>query len=396
MKPYDPRPVVAHVMYRFAIGGMENGIVNLINRMPGDAYRHAVVALTEVTDFRRRIERDDVSYVSLNKPPGHGFQIYPQMYHAFRELRPAIVHTRNLAALEAAVPAWFAEVPVRIHGEHGRDVDDPDGRAAKHRWIRRAYRPFVDHYIAMSRDLEEYLVKRVGFGRRHVTQIYNGVDAERFRPSGIGRHPVCGSPFNDCALWVVGTVGRMQAIKDQLGLTRAFIRAVQADDHARSRVRLILVGDGPLREQCAAELSAAGMADLAWLPGERDDVADLMRTLSCFVLPSLGEGISNTILEAMASALPVIATRVGGNSELVQEGQTGMLVPAADPEAMARAILYYFRDPAAAASQGAAARLQVEQRFSLDTMAAAYMAVYDRSLGIRRGSASLPATPNAV
>ena len=111
----DRRPLVAHVVHRFDTGGLENGVVNLINHMPEDAYRHAVIALTEITDFKQRINRPDVKFISLSKRPGHVLWIYPQLYRLFRQLKPAIVHTRNLAALETAVPAWAAQVPVRHH-----------------------------------------------------------------------------------------------------------------------------------------------------------------------------------------------------------------------------------------------------------------------------------------
>ena len=94
-----------HVMYRFDTGGLENGVVNLINHLPNAAYRHAIVALTAVTDFRHRIRRDDVEFIALNKGPGHGVWLYPQMFMLLRRMRPAIVHTRNLAALELVVPA---------------------------------------------------------------------------------------------------------------------------------------------------------------------------------------------------------------------------------------------------------------------------------------------------
>jgi hypothetical protein len=107
----DPRPLVVHVVYRFDTGGLENGIVNLINHMPAQSYRHAVLALTKVTDFRRRIQRDDVEFIELNKPPGHGVWLYPRLFRLFRALRPAIVHSRNLAALEVLVPAWATTRP---------------------------------------------------------------------------------------------------------------------------------------------------------------------------------------------------------------------------------------------------------------------------------------------
>ncbi|NWG32037.1 MAG: TIGR03088 family PEP-CTERM/XrtA system glycosyltransferase [Rhodocyclaceae bacterium] len=377
---HDARPLVLHVFYRFDVGGLENGVVNLINRLPADAYRHAILALTEVTDFKQRIVRDDVQYFSLNKPPGHLFKLYPRLWRLFQKLKPAIVHSRNLAALEVTVPAWAAGVPVRIHGEHGYDVHDLGGSNKTYQWVRRAYNPFVSHWIALSSDLGDYLTRRVGIPARKVTQICNGVDAERFRPAVSQSPTLPGCPFHRPEHWLVGTVGRMQAVKHQTLLARAFIRALELAPELRPRLRLVMVGDGPLRAGSLALLEAAGVADLAWLPGERHDIPDVLRGLDCFVLPSLAEGISNTILEAMASGLPVIATNVGGNPELVSEGHTGRLVPPDDVEAMAQAILTYARNPSMAQAHGREGRAEVERRFSLEAMVGAYRALYDRLL----------------
>lgn len=375
----DPRPLVAHVMYRFDTGGLENGIVNLINHMPADAYRHAVIALTEVTDFRKRIQRDDVEFISLNKAPGHGIWLFPKLFRLFRQLRPAIVHSRNLAALEVQLPAWAAGVPVRIHGEHGRDVGDLDGSNVTYQRVRRFYRPFVSFYLALSRDLAQYLTHTIRIPENKVLQVYNGVDSNRFH-SGDTAFSIPGCPFSRPELWIVGTVGRMQTVKDQPTLARAFIRALQLDPTLKQRLRLVLVGGGPLREECRQLLTDAGVADLAWLPGERGDVPEVMRGLDCFVLPSLAEGISNTILEAMASGLPVIATDVGGNADLVVAGTTGEIVPPADPERMAQQIVRLANDPELAQRMGLAGRSAVEQKFSMSAMVAAYRGTYDKLL----------------
>ncbi len=378
------RPMIVHVVYRFDTGGLENGVVNLINHMPKKAYRHAVVALTEVVPgFVRRINRDDVDYVSLHKPPGHAARLYPALTQLFRQMRPAVVHTRNLAALECQVPAWWSGVPVRVHGEHGRDVDDLDGTRKRYQWMRRAYSPFVHRYVALSRDLAGYLQQRVGVDDQRVAQVYNGVDIQRFRPPAGGRDTLAGSPFNEPGLFVVGTVGRMQTVKAQTMLARAFVRALVLQPALRARLRLVMVGDGPLRAEAQLLLTTAGVADLAWLPGERADVPDVMRALDCFVLPSLAEGISNTILEAMASALPVLATGVGGNAELVIEGgkgETGKTVPAGDIEQMAQALVKWSSDPVRCRAMGQAGRARVERLFSLPAMVGAYQDLYDRLL----------------
>lgn len=377
----DSRPLVAHVMYRFDVGGLENGVVNLINHMPHDAYRHVVISLTEVTDFRRRIVRDDVTFIALEKPSGHALWIYPQLFRLFRKLRPAIVHSRNLGALEVVVPAWAAGVPVRIHGEHGRDVGDLDGSSKKYQWVRRIYRPFVTHYIALSRDLEHYLISRVGMPQSSVAQIYNGVDAQRFHPAEA-RQPIAGCPFSDPSCWLIGTVGRMQTVKDQTTLVRAFIRALELAPELKGNLRLVLIGDGPLRAQSQVLLEQAGCAGLAWLPGERSDVPEILRGLDCFVLPSLAEGISNTILEAMASGLPVIATETGGNGELIEAGRSGELVPVGGVEAMAERIVGYARDPSRARGAGRIGRAAVERQFSMAAMVRQYRGLYDRLLQV--------------
>jgi sugar transferase (PEP-CTERM/EpsH1 system associated) len=387
----DRRPLILHVVYRFDTGGLENGVVNLINHLPEDACRHGVIALTEVTDFARRIRRDDVRCIALHKRPGQTWWLYPKLLKLFRELRPAVVHTRNLAALEVQPAAWLAGVPVRIHGEHGRDVGDVDGSNRTYQRVRRLYRPFVQHYVALSRDLQQYLVDKVHVPPSRIAQIYNGVDTQRFHPAADGPVTIDGCPFDPARHWLVGTVGRMQTVKDQPTLARAFVRALELQPALRERLRLVLVGDGPLKAACEMILADAGVRDLAWLPGERADVPAVMRGLHAFALPSLAEGISNTILEAMASGLPVLATAVGGNADLVEEGVTGLLVPPADVDAMAQALARLAADPPRAAAMGRAGRAAVEAKFSLRAMVGAYEGLYNQALA----SAGLPVATRA-
>ncbi|MEG0821748.1 MAG: TIGR03088 family PEP-CTERM/XrtA system glycosyltransferase [Burkholderiaceae bacterium] len=381
----DPRPLIAHVLYRFDTGGLENGVVNLINRLPADRWRHAVIALTEVTEFRRRIERPDVEFVSLHKGEGHGLKLTPRLVREFGRLRPAIVHTRNLAALEASFAAAIAGVPARVHGEHGWDVSDLSGKSARHRLIRRLYRPCVSRYIALSRHLATYLREQVGVAPGRISQIYNGVDTRRFHPAEFFERP-SGCPF-EARHFVVGSVGRLEVVKDQLTLARAFVAAVQGSSAARERLRLAIVGAGSQRAAIESVLAQAGLLDLAWLPGERHDIPAVLRGLDGFVLPSLMEGISNTILEAQASALPVAATAVGGNLELVAEGLTGRRVPPADPAALAAVLLQWLAEPDTARALGRRARAAVESDFAIERMVADYDRVYRSLLSPQHASA---------
>lgn len=371
-------PLIVHVIHRLGVGGLENGLIKIINQMPVDRYRHAIVCLQGYSDFSRRLKRADVAIYDMAQQDGHDLGAYWRLFRLFRKLRPAIVHTRNLSALESQVIAALAGVRARVHGEHGRDSYDLYGQNRKYNLLRRLIRPFVGHYIAVSRDLQNWLMETIGVAPARVSQIYNGVDNVRFHPSQTSRDNLGTAGFLQSDSIVIGSVGRMAAVKDYPTLVRAFLRLLELAPELRDRLRLLIVGDGESRAVCLERLKLHGQ--LAWLPGERADIPELMSAMDIFVLPSLGEGLSNTILEAMASALPVVATRVGGNPELIQEGVTGALVPSADPEAMARALLDYVRDPKLRHQHGRAARAVIDSEFSMEAMMQGYLSVYDRVL----------------
>lgn len=369
-------PLIVHVIHRLGIGGLENGLVNLINHLPREKYRHAIISLTDATDFKERIHRPDVLVYEMHKRAGQDFGLYLRLHKMFRALKPTIVHTRNLATVECQLPAWLAGTPIRIHGEHGWDVFDPYGSNRKYQWLRRAFRPLVHQYIPLSRQLESYLSGAIGVPPHKITRICNGVDTERFYPPFDGKETILGCPFGGSGQVLIGAVGRMHGVKDQTTLVSAFIHLMKKNPALKQSARLVCVGDGPLREKCLHLLQSAGLSDLAWFPGERNDIAQILRGLDIFVLPSQAEGISNTILEAMATALPVIATNVGGNPELVEDGSSGTLVPPSDSKAMSAALERYLSDPMLRARHGKAALARVRNEFSLTVMVNRYAAVY--------------------
>ena len=382
----DTRPLIVHVIHHLVIGGMENGLVNLINLLPANRYRHAIVCVEDYSDFRKRLQIPDVTVYALHRSRLTQWQLYCRLFSLFRKLRPAIVHSRNRSGLDSLLPALMSGISLRLHGEHGWDVDDIDGENRKLRNLRRLHRPFVSRYVCVSRHLQQYMIDRVGVAPEKITQISNGVDIGRFKPRTDADRRSTVSMWGGAPRFVVGTVGRLQPVKNQSGLLRAVSLLIERYPQLRNEIGVAIIGDGAERARLERQVQAERLQDVVKFLGARDDIADLLPHFDVFVLPSLAEGISNTVLEAMATGLPVIATRVGGNPELIEDGLTGRLVPPEDSETMVRGIVDYFSDPTLARRHGQAARQAVVQRFSLERMIGDYVSLYDNLLARRTDS----------
>ena len=372
MSRSDARTHIVHIVNRLGVGGMENVVIQLVNDLPPERFRHSIIAITEILpEIAARIRHADVGMHALEKAPGQAFWCYPQMYRLLRRLRPDVWHGCNLAALEFAPLAWLAGVPWRIHAEHGLEMEELRGRQPAYRWLRRLYRACVHSYVAVSAPIAAYLQRDIGIPPTRLRLIGNGVDLQRFRPWRAGDVAPEGYPFSKGQHWVIGTVGRQEAIKNPLLLVDAFIDLVRAGGPEAELLRLVAVGQGSLHEQIDARMQAAGMRERLWLPGNRNDVDAILRCLDCFVLPSLSEGTSCTLQEALASALPVIATDVGGNRATL--GDAGRLIPGQDRAALLAALQACRHDPAAAH----AARAHAEQAHDLNKTLQAYAELFE-------------------
>ena len=359
---------IAHVLHALDVGGTENGTVNVINGLAGD-FDHAIVTMAGEGRLAARLPAG-VPVLRVVKRPGNDPRVVLGLVRTLRALRPDVVHSRNWGAFDAVLAARLAGVRAVVHGEHGREATDPDGQNRRRRVLRRWLSPLISRYVTVSDDLRRWLLAQVGIAAHKVVTIPNGVDTVRFAPpdqdgarAALGLAP---------SQRIVGTVGRLDPVKDQAGLIEAFA-AVRREQPGAC---LVIAGDGPCASALRALVERLGLGGAVVLLGERHDIPRVLAALDVFVLPSIAEGMSNTVLEAMATGLPVVATRVGANPELVDDGVTGTLVPARAPAALAHAIARYVADPLLCQLHGKASRQRVEAQFTLARMCAGYRQLY--------------------
>lgn len=372
------KPLIAHVLHRLDTGGMERVLVTVINGTR-HRYRHAIVCLDGFGDIRGQIEPGDTACLALHKKPGKDWSCYLRLWRALRQLKPDMVHTHNIGALDAAPVARLAGVRRVIHAERGRDAADPGGTSRKYRLMRRLLLPCIDRYLAVSQDLRDWLINQVGISPSRVVCIPNGIDVAAFTmpPGSRATRPLLGD-FASPGTILLGTVGRLDPVKDQAGLLTAFQLLCEAALPAeRQRLRLVIVGEGPERDALTGRIAKLAVASQVRLLGHRDDVPALLAEFDVFVLSSIGEGMPGAVLEAMATGLPVVATAVGGVGELVRAGATGLLVPPRDSQQLAEALASYVVDETLRARHGAAARERIATKFSLQSMLSAYIELYD-------------------
>lgn len=362
-----PPTIVFHLVYRFDIGGLETVLVNLINTLPANNFKHVIVALTDSNpQMKATISANNVEVIDLLKKPGNDPQIHYRLWQLFRQYRPQIVHSYNIATLEYQFIAFLAAVPLRIHAEHGRDIYDLDGSNKKYQILRRLLNPFVHYWVSVSQELATWLKQIVKIPGKKVRLIYNGIDLKRYQPVNKQHEKA----------FTVGTVGRIVPVKDQLTLVKAIEFLLNKSPEIRNKLRLVIVGNGELLPCLKTYIIENNLQDCIELLGARNDVADILKTFDVFVLPSLAEGIALTLLEAMASGLPVIATQVGGNPELIDNDQNGMLVLPQSVAGLAEAIQFYLNNSDLRLVHGRCGRNKVEKYFSIEAMANNYLMLY--------------------
>ncbi len=350
-----PRRVV-HVSLGTNMGGMEKLLVEFAKFTDRDRFELAFVSLQQRGSLAAEINDLGCPVFELNKTPGMRPGVVWKLVRLLRKLRPHVVHTHNTAAFfYGGVAASLARVPRLIHTRHGQRFNASARETLAFRFLSK----FAYRVASVSAD-GRHLTISEGVHADRACMIRNGVDLSRFPYVGPNRH---GPAI---------LVARLSPEKDVATLIRAVQIASQLRGPGDPALRLDIVGDGATRPQLERQAQSHGIADTIRFLGERRDVASRLASASMFVLPSLTEGISLTLLEAMARGLPVVATRVGGNPEVVIDGDTGFLVPPQNPESLAAAIVRVHQDPVLGRELGRRGRQRVEKEFSVNHMIRQY------------------------
>ena len=370
--PMDIRPMnITHVVENLNRGGLERVVLELVKLQHRQGHRCQVVCLFERGARAHELDELGIPVHACGKRRGLDLRALALARRAVRSHATDVLHTHNAVAHYQAVLATCG-LGVRrvINTRHGMGSNR---RAGRREWLYRRALARTDAVVTVCQAACRDAIRRGIVPATMAKVVPNGIRVESFPTANAAmRERLLQMLQLPVQTGVIGSVGRLNWAKDQAGLIRAF-RQVHEE---RSDAVLVLIGEGELRaelQQCAI---TEGVSDSVRFLGDRNDVPELLQGLDLFVLSSLSEGYSMALLEACAVALPIVATTVGGNGEIVHDGSSGRLVPAGDPAALANAMLDLLRSPERALALGRAARTWVEQYGSLETMALHYASLY--------------------
>jgi L-malate glycosyltransferase len=380
-----PDPIrIAFVLHVMQVAGAEMLVAAIIRRL-GTRLAPVVICLDGIGQLGEQMLAEGVPVVALARRPGLDVHVSRRLAAELRRRRIEVVHAHQYTPFFYSALAK-AQLLGRVHlifTEHGRHY--PDLVSRRRRLVNRvALARFADDITGVCRFSVRSLADVDGFGGRSLAVIENGIDVPPM--SAVSRQTLRAQLGLDADRRYIACVARFHPVKDHRTLLRAFARVAAV----RRDTDLLLVGDGPLRSELEKEVRAVDLHDRVRFLGVRHDVSTLLQAVDVFALTSISEAASITLLEAMAAAVPVVVTDVGGNNEIVQAGLTGELVPRGDADAAAYALLSLLGDASTAAAMGSAGRRRVEHAYRLDDTVRRYAERYaagaDRLRGARRSA----------
>lgn len=367
---------VAFIVHVMQVAGAEVLVAETIRHL-GRRISPTIICLDAIGTLGQQLQDEGVEVISLDRRAGRDWRVAWRMAKLFRGRRIEVAHAHQYtpffyAALARLLSGSLPRLILTEHGRHYPDLVSPLRRALN----RLVFDRVADAVNAVCTFSARSLSRKDGFAGPRIEIIENGIVLDRYQTATDRRALRQRLDLEQERRYVVN-VARFHPVKDHAMLLQAFSRVAALRDD----VDLLLAGDGPLRpnlERLIHELDLAGRVRLL---GVRADVPDILQAAEVFVLTSLSEAASLTLLEAMAAGLPVVVTAVGGNPEIVRHQREGLLVPRGDAQATADAILHLLDHPQHAATLGAAARARVHERYQLARTIDAYYRLYERLAG---------------
>ncbi|HMH69192.1 MAG TPA: glycosyltransferase [Pinirhizobacter sp.] len=368
---------ITHFVENLNRGGLERMVLELVKLQQAQGHACQVVCLYDEGTLAAELTRHDIPVYACGKRAGLDLRALKRARHHVREHDTDILHTHNAVAhYQAVLATWGLRIGKVINTRHGMGGNR---HATRREWLYRRALTRTNAVVAVCEAARSDAVARGIVPPRKSSVVTNGIRVDAFAPASDSMHERLTRMLNvPQRTQLVGTVGRLNWTKDQVNLIRAFARV----HRRKADTALVLIGDGELREDLRMLAFDEGVAGSVHFLGDRDDVHELLQGLDLFVLSSTSEGYSMALLEASATGLPILATDVGGNREIVHDGQTGRLVPAGNAPRLGDAMLAMLREPRQARGLGEAARTWVQANGSLEAMALRYARLYDGGNGL--------------
>ena len=380
--------MITHFVENLARGGLERVVIDLVRAQLDAAEKCQVICLFERGPLADELSALGVPVQVCGKRDGADLGVLVRARTLLQQAHGGVLHTHNAAAHYHAVAASLGLGLSRIiNTRHGMGANNPRNRRE---WLYRRSMGRTDMVVAVCESARRQFEQQGVRPRGQLLSIPNGIRVERFAvATESSRRALVTELGLAPGTRLVGSVGRLNWAKDQASLIRAF----RLLHDTMSDTALVLVGEGSLRNELEAEARQQGIAASVRFLGDRSDVERLLRGFSLFTLSSVTEGYSVALLEACASALPIVATDVGGNAEIVQHGVNGLLVAAADPAALAHSMRAVLQDPARAAAMACAGRAWALAEGSFRTMAQRYSRLYRGEGLLHRQAGATPVVP---
>ena len=374
-----PKPVIAHVLHRLYLAGAEV-LAAALARQLRDRFDFIFLCLDEIGPLGKQLASEGFEVVDLARKPGVDLSVARRIRKLARHHAIQLLHAHQYtpffyASLSRGLLGSLIARPRLLFTEHGRHY--PDIRKTKRVLANKLLLRHRDRVTAVGKFVKQALVNNEGIRENRIEVVYNGIDTRVFQadPTGQIRRQVRDELNIAQDRPVVLQVARFHPVKDHQTAVRGFAAAASSFDAAR-RPLLLLVGDGECKSQIESLVKELNITDCVRFLGVRSDIPRLMCACDLFVLSSLSEGVSVTLLEAMGAAIPIAATDVGGNSEVVAHGVSGLLSPRSDHAAMGRNFVTLLSDATMRQRMGAAGRDRLLATFTQDQMHARYAAIY--------------------